>query len=167
MSARFYFAVSLVFFLLVTAGMLYTEKKAACGGNIIIPLEMAPDIQSFKALLVPACQLEWVERNTKLDFVFLVAYTALIIATLYTLQGTPPAGWFKPLVVLSVFPALFDAIENFLLLKFLHVFAANITTAEYAVYFWCVRLKFGVLLVIVGFILFLLARRIAHLFKTI
>ena len=153
MQNRYYFPVAFVFFLLVMAGMLWTEKRSACGSDIIIPLELAPDIQSFKALLVPACKLEWIERNTKLDFVFLVSYTLAILAALHALAKSPQTVWLKPLSILSVFPALLDAVENVHLLKFLTAEVNSVTTAEYAVYSWCVRIKFALLVFIVGFIL--------------
>lgn len=165
MQNRYYFPVAFVFFLLIMAGMLWTEKRAECGSSIIIPLELAPDIESFKSLLAPACKLEWIERNTKLDFMFLISYTLVILAAFHALANSPKDKWLKPVCILSVFPAVFDAVENIHLLKFLKVDIASVTTAEYSVYYWCVHLKFALLLFIVAFILVLAVKRLASTFS--
>lgn len=165
MQNRYYFPSALTFFLLVMAGMLWTEKRSACGNDIIIPLELAPDIQSFKTLLLPTCKLEWIERNTKLDFVFLISYTLVILAAFHALAKSPKDVWLKPMCILSIFPGALDAVENIHLLRFLKADIASVTATEYSVFYWCVHIKFALLLFIVAFVVVLAVKRLASTFS--
>ena len=142
------FFISFVFFLIVLAGMLWSEKQATCGDKIIIPLELSTSITAFKALLINGCQINWIERNTYLDFIFIISYTATLFFALRTLiEDLKMADVLMPLVWLVVLPALFDAVENMLLIKFLHADAATVTDTAFSVYYWCVHIKFTLLIV--------------------
>ena len=142
------FYVSFAFFLLVLVGMLWSEKQATCGGTVIIPLELATSITAFKALLINGCRLNWIERNTYLDFIFIISYTATLFFALRTLiEDLASAEMLMPLAWLIVLPGLFDAIENVLLIKFLYTDAATVSDTAYSVYYWCVRIKFTMLIV--------------------
>jgi hypothetical protein len=59
------------------------------------------------------------------------------------------ADVFMPLTWLAVLPALFDAVENVLLIKFLYADAATVSDTAYSVYYWCVHIKFTMLIVAV------------------
>ncbi len=142
------FFISFSIFLVVLAGMLWTEKQATCGNQIIIPLEMASSITAFKALLIEGCKLEWIERNTQLDFLFLITYTATLFFALRTLiEGLALEDVLRPLVWLVVLPALFDAVENVLLIKFLYAGAASVSESTFSIYYWCVHIKFTLIIV--------------------
>lgn len=132
---------SFVFFLLTLAGMLWTEQQAGCG-KVIIRLELEPDITLFKRC-VANCNLDWIASNTQLDFLFLIAYSAVLF---FVWRGV--AGRLKYLAWVTLVPGLFDVIENIHLLKFLYAAEADVTTGSYAIYYWCVRLKFAVLVVV-------------------
>jgi hypothetical protein len=141
------FFLSFLIFLAVMAGMLWSEKQATCGSTIIIPLELTTSITEFKALLIDGCQLHWIERNTYLDFLFLITYTATLFFALRTLiEDLKMADVFMPLVWLVVLPALFDAVENVLLIKFLYAPADTVSHAAFSVYYWCVHIKFTLLI---------------------
>ena len=130
------------------AGMLWTEKQATCGSTIIIPLELTTSITEFKALLIEGCNLDWIKTNTYLDFLFLITYTATFFFALRTLiEDLKMADVFMPLTWLVVLPALFDAVENVLLIKFLYAPADNVSHAAFSVYYWCVHIKFTLLIV--------------------
>ena len=142
------FYASFAFFLLVLVGMLWSEKQATCGSSVIIPLELATSITAFKALLIDGCQINWIERNTYLDFIFLISYTATLFFALRTLiEDLKMADVLIPLVWLAVLPALFDAVENVLLIKFLYADAATVSDTLFSVYYWCVHIKFTLLIV--------------------
>ena len=143
------FFLSFVIFLIVMAGMLWTEKQATCGSEIIIPLELASSITAFKALLISTCELEWIERNTQLDFLFLITYTATLIFAFRTLtEDFKQAEMLKTVSWLIALPALFDAVENCLLIKFLYADAATVSESTFSIYYWCVHIKFVLIAVI-------------------
>ena len=138
------FFISLVIFIVTMFGMLWTEKQATCGETIIIPLELASSITAFKALLINGCNLDWIERNTYLDFVFILTYTATIFFGFRSLSDR-----FNSLTWLVVIPGIFDAVENVHLIKFLRTDASAVTATSFSIYYWCVHIKFALLVVIV------------------
>ncbi len=137
------FFISFAIFIVTMIGMLWTEKQSGCGKDIIIPLELAPSITAFKELLVSSCRLEWIESNTYLDFVFILTYTATIFFAFRSLTDS-----FKLPIWLVVLPGIFDAVENVHLLKFLRADANNVSEMSFSIYYWCVYIKFGLLIVI-------------------
>ncbi len=155
------FYASFAFFLLVLVGMLWSEKQATFGSTIIIPLELSTSITEFKALLIDGCQLQWIERNTYLDFLFLITYTATLFFALRTLiEDLKMADVFMPLAWLVVLPALFDAVENVLLIKFLYAPADTVSHAAFSLYYWCVHIKFTLLIVTLLTLLALVINRL-------
>ncbi|HLP20840.1 MAG TPA: hypothetical protein VK174_11095 [Chitinophagales bacterium] len=141
MSNKKLFLFSFVSFLLVMAGMLWTEQQAGCG-KVIIPLELEPSIAAFKQRIA-ACDITWLATNTQLDFLFLIAYSATLF---FALRGL--SDKLSPLAWLTFLPGVFDSIENVLLLKFLYADQAEISAGVYSIYYWCVRIKFGILIII-------------------
>ncbi|HLP52593.1 MAG TPA: hypothetical protein VK154_17010 [Chitinophagales bacterium] len=135
------FLFSFVSFLMLTAGMLWTEQQAGCG-KVIIPLELESSIASFKQRIA-ACDITWLATNTQLDFLFLIAYSATLFFALRALSDK-----LSPLAWLTFLPGLFDTIENVLLLKFLYADQAQVTAGVYSIYYWCVRIKFGILIIV-------------------
>lgn len=150
MKNKYLFLISFVVFLITMAGMLYTEKLATCGEKIIIPLELAPSAIAFKNLLISSCNLDWIERNTQLDFLFILTYTATIF---FALKGlTESSIWLKSkqkYLWLVILPGVLDAIENVHLIKFLRLDISQISDASYSTYSWCVHVKFVLLIVLV------------------
>jgi hypothetical protein len=158
MKTKNLFWISLVFFLAVMAGMLWSEQQAGCG-KIIIPLEMAENIAAFKQM-VANCNLLWIERNTELDFLFLISYTATLIFAFRWLMGhLAMRATLLPLTWLLVVPALCDAVENVHLIKFLHADEATVSTGTFGIYYWCVRVKFALLVIALVILLVLLGKR--------
>ena len=147
------FFISFTIFIVTMFGMLWTEKQATCGETIIIPLELASSITAFKALLISSCKLEWIERNTYLDFVFILTYTATIFFAFRSLTEK-----FNSLTWLVVLPGIFDAVENVHLIKFLRVDASAVSETSFSIYYWCVHIKFALLGVILITLLALSAK---------
>ena len=153
------FFACFAFFIVVLVGMLWSEKQSLCGKDIIIPLELADSIAAFKALLVSSCRLEWIERNTYLDFVFIISYTTTLFFALRTLtEDLKLADVLRPLIWLVVLPGMFDAVENVLLIKFLYIDASTVSDSLFSLYYWCVHIKFAMLIVILVITLVLFAK---------
>lgn len=128
-------------FMLTLAGMLWSERQAGCG-TIIIPLELAPDISSFKQM-ISGCNIEWLKRNTLLDFLFLSTYSATLFYGLKSLSARmAPYAW------VTLLPAVFDCIENVLLIRFLYADESTVSSSVFSVYYTCVHIKFVLLVVI-------------------
>jgi hypothetical protein len=154
------FFASFIFFLVVLAGMLWTEKQSECQKDIIIPLELASSISAFKALLVISCKLEWIEKNTQLDFVFIISYTlTFFFALRFLTQDLELAVTLRPLIWLVMLPGILDAVENTLLIKFLYADANSVSDGLYSLYYWCVHLKFAMIIIILSIILVLFGKK--------
>ncbi len=147
------FIASFGFFLLVMFAMLWSEQQAGCG-KIIIPLELAGDINMFKAM-VANCNVAWIKYNTEIDFLFLLAYSAPLF---FGLRGL--LGRFSGYAWLAFLPAVFDTVENILLIKFLDADVTTLGSMAFTIYYMCVRTKFMLLLVI---LLTLLGLGVKHL----
>ncbi len=161
MKNKYLFLISFVAFLITMQGMLYTEKLATCGAQIIIPLELAPSATIFKNLLTNSCNLDWIERNTQLDFLFILTYTATIFFALIGL--TESSAWLKSkqkYLWLVILPGILDAIENVHLIKFLRLDVSQISDASYHTYSSCVHAKFILLIALVLTIALLSAKEI-------
>jgi len=150
------FYLSFAAFVITLVGMLWTEAQATCGEKIIIPLEMAPSIAAFKALLVSSCKLVWIARNTYLDFLFILTYTATIFFAFRSLLEC-----FHSLVWLVLLPGLFDSVENVHLLLFLKADESAVSATSFSIYYWCVHIKFA-LLVVILLCLLVLAVKVAY-----
>lgn len=150
MKNKYLFLISFVVFLITMQGMLYTEKLATCGAQIIVPLELAPSALVFKSLLKSSCNLDWIERNTQLDFLFILTYTATIFFALkgLTESSTRLKSKQKYLWVV-ILPGILDAIENVHLIKFLRLDISQINDASYSTYSLCVHVKFVLLIALV------------------
>ncbi len=163
MKNKYLFLISFVVFLITMQGMLYTEKLAACGEKIIIPLELASSAIAFKGLLNSSCNLDWIERNTQLDFLFILTYTATIF---FALKGlTESSTWLKSkqkYLWLVILPGVLDAIENVHLIKFLQLDTSQISDVSYNTYSLCVHTKFVLLIVLLLTIVALSAKVIYH-----
>lgn len=163
MKNKYLFLISFVVFLITMQGMLYTEKLANCGAQIIIPIELAPTAIAFKDLLNSSCNLDWIERNTQLDFLFILTYTATIFFALKAL--TEYSSWFKSkqkYLWLVFLPGILDAIENVHLIKFLRLDISQISSASYNIYTFCVHTKFVMLIVLLLLIVTLTAKATYH-----
>ena len=144
--------ISFAAFILTLAGMLWSEQQAGCG-TIIIPLELVPDIATFKRMIL-GCNVDWLKRNTLLDFVFLVTYSSTLYYGLKSLSARlAPYAW------LTLLPAAFDCVENVLLIKFLYADVADVSPTAFSTYYFCVHIKF-VLLVIILITLLVLALKL-------
>lgn len=138
-------------FALALAGMLWTEQQAGCG-RVIIPLELTTHIEAFKAMIA-GCDIEWLRRNTQLDFVFLITYSLVLVFGLKSLSDRlSPYAWF------AFLPACFDAVENVFLIKFLDADITTISSAAFTTYYMCVRTKFAMLAIILVALIVLLVR---------
>lgn len=146
MSNKNLFLISFGAFLVTMGGMLWTEAQAGCG-KVIIPLELDPNIAAFKQRIA-ACDISWIAANTKLDFVFLLAYSATLF-----LGWRGIAGKAQHLAWFTLLPGLFDAVENINLLDFLYLSEQEVSASSYNTYYWCVRIKFGILVVVLGALL--------------
>ena len=147
------FFISFTIFIVTVFGMLWTEKQATCGETIIISLELSTSISAFKELLISTCNLDWIERNTYLDFVFILTYTATIFFAFRSLSDR-----FNSLTWLVVIPGIFDAVENVHLIKFLRADASAVSETSFSIYYCCVHIKFVLLIVIVFLLLGLAAK---------
>jgi len=113
----------------------------------------------FKALLISTCKLEWIERNTQLDFLFLITYTATLIFAFRTLtEDFQSAEKLKTVSWLIALPAFLDAVENCLLIKFLYADASAVSEATFSIYYWCVHIKFVLIAVILLTVIALFVR---------
>ncbi len=167
MKNKYLFLISFVVFLITMQGMLYTEKLATCGAQVIIPLELAPSAIAFKSLLNSSCNLDWIERNTQLDFLFILTYTATIF---FALKGlTESSTWLKSkqkYLWLVILPGVLDAIENVHLIKFLRLDISQISDASYNTYSLCVHTKFVLLIALVLTIALLSAKEVYQWIST-
>lgn len=141
MTNRNLFIFSFIAFVVLTAGMLWTEQQAGCG-KVIIPLELEPTIAAFKQRIA-ICDITWLATNTQLDFLFLMAYSATLFFALRSLSDA-----FARWAWVALLPGVFDTIENVLLLKFLYANESEVAAGTYSIYYWCVRIKFGILILI-------------------
>lgn len=148
MSNKNLFLISFAAFLVTMGGMLWTEAQAGCG-KVIIPLELDPNIAAFKQRIA-TCDISWIAANTKLDFVFLLAYSATLY---FGWRGI--SGKAQNIAWLTLLPGVFDAIENIHLLDFLYLSEQEVSSSAYNTYYWCVRIKFFILVaVLVGLLAF-------------
>lgn len=138
MSNKNLFLISFGAFLVTMGRMLWTEAQAGCG-KVIIPLELEPNIAAFKQRIA-GCDISWIAANTKLDFVFLLAYSATLF-----FGWRAVAGKSQHLAWVTLLPGLFDTVENVNLLDFLYLSEQEVSCSSYNAYYWCVRIKFIIL----------------------
>jgi hypothetical protein len=121
--------------------MLYTGAQAGGDKDIIIKLELAPNIEAVQNMLAPydATHTAWLRLNTQLDFVFILTYSlTFFFAFAYILEGKT---WSR-LAWLAFVPGLLDVVENNFILIFLQ---HDYSTPYFAIYYWCVHLKWGLI----------------------
>ena len=108
----------------------------------LLRLQFTETEKDFTAFAGTA-RLQNLKSNTRLDYLFIAAYTALFLSSLCAMAKRMelPIHWAA--VTLCLLPGFFDIIENTALLALLHTTGAN---DSYTVFYWAVRLKWALVI---------------------
>lgn len=163
---KFLYSLIPVFLMIVV--MLYTGAQAGGDKDIVIKLELAPNIETVQSLLAPydEAHIQWLRLNTQLDFVFILTYSfVFFFAISWWLDKFTQTDQWNQIPFLAFVPGILDVIENNFILVFLrHDFG----TAYFNYYYWCVHIKWGLVpamlvpsLGLLGLLIFKKARGLA------
>jgi hypothetical protein len=149
MSTKGKFLISIVLVLSMGALMLYTESLAGGESGIIVKLELVPTLAEAEQLVAKYDDehLQWLRVNTLLDFVFILTYTALFffaLKGLLDLFGAVPN--YLLLLGVASLPGVLDVVENIFILQFLD---RDFSTSYFEVYYWCVHVKWTLVVIFI------------------
>ena len=116
----------------------------------LLQIEFASDFKTFKELIAPYDKALLI-NNHYFDFFFILCYTVLFVLSLKLISLALDFHFKKSLYLLCLLPGLLDVLENVLFLGLIEN-----CTYYFSVYFWTVRLKWGIAVLFMQLILAIL-----------